>query len=318
VPRLLATGTLGTGSAPQWGIAGSSLELDEPSQAGSPVTFWPSAGPPFPSCPAGSSSISTQRGRARRRIEGAVIPHFVINDLVTPVGENLLRVHGRAVCSKVLDLLKIRSPWVGLATNLELRSADDAARATALTTREGRVVVLSTLEMAASAMLPRRLAEASEPANALLHDSVFPVSPNQWNSQAPRSCARKNAQGGAEGGRLRDDANRQQFQLALLENCSFFADLVLRQVRAGGDPCSDLLERDSSRKKWNVVRVSPTPPRSRAKVVLGQRLEEPGLPPETPSSVLQTLWVEVGCRQVQTLVSEKERHQYGEDSKPAL
>ena len=237
---------------------------------------------------------------------------------MTRDGENLLRVDGPAVCSKVLKLLKIRSPWAGLATNLELRSADDAARATALTTREGRVVVLSTLDMAASAMLPRRLAEASEPAHALLHDSAFPVSPNLWNSQAPRSCARKNAQGGAEGGRLPDDANRQQFQVALLENCSFFADLVLRQVRAGGDSSRVLLEQDSSRKKLNVVRVSPTPPRSRAKVVLGQQPEESALPPETPSSVLQTLWVEVGCRHVQTLVSEKERHEYGEDSKRAL
>jgi hypothetical protein len=247
-----------------------------------------------------------------------VIPQFVINDLVTRVGENLLRVHGPAVCSKVLDLLKIRSPWAGLSTNLELRSVDDAARATALTTREGRVVVLSTLDMAASAMLPRRLAEASEPANALLHDSAFPVSPNHWNSQASRSCARKNAQGGAEGGRLRDDANRQQFQVALLENCSFFADLVLRQVRAGGDPSSGLLERDSSRKKLNVVRVSPKPPQSRANFVPGQRPEEPALQPETLSSVLQTLWIEVGCRHVQTLVSEKECHEYGEDSKCAL
>jgi hypothetical protein len=50
----------------------------------------------------------------------------------------------------------------------------------------------------------------------------------------------------AEGRRLRDDANRQQFQVALLENCSFFADLVLRQVRAGNDPAGGLLERDLS------------------------------------------------------------------------
>jgi len=37
-----------------------------------------------------------------------------------------------------------------------------------------------------------------------------------------------------------------------------------------------------------------------------------------PSSPLQTLWVEVGCRHVQPLVSEKERHEYREDSKSAL
>jgi hypothetical protein len=68
-----------------------------------------------------------------------VIPQFVINDLVTRVGENLLRVHGPVLCSKVLDLVKIRSSWAGLPANLEIRSADDAALATALTTREGMV-----------------------------------------------------------------------------------------------------------------------------------------------------------------------------------
>ena len=235
-----------------------------------------------------------------------MIPQFVINDLVTGVWENLLRVQGPAVCSKVLDLLKIRSPWAGLPTNLELRSAGDAALATALTTSEGMVAVLSILDMAASSKLPQRLAEASEPAHALLHDIAFPVSANHRNSQIPRSSVRKDGQSGAEGGRLGDDANRRQFQAALLENCSFFADLVLRQVRAGGDPSRDLLERDSSREKWNVVRVSPTPPGSKAKVVLGPRPEEPA-PAETPSFLLPPLWVEVGCRHVRTLVSEKER-----------
>jgi hypothetical protein len=248
-----------------------------------------------------------------------VIPQFVINDLVTWVGENLLWVQGPIVCSKVLDLRKIGSPWAaGLPANFELRSADDAAVAAALTTLEGMVAGLSTLDMVASSMPPWRLAEASAAGNALLHDSAFPVSRNHWNSQAPRSWVRSDAQSEAEGRRLRDDANREQFQVALLENCSFFADLVLRQVRAGSNPSDGLLERDSSRKKWNGVRVSPTMPRSKANVVLEQRSEKPTLPPETPSSLLPTLWVEVGRRYLQTLVSEKERHEYGEDSKPAL
>ena len=247
-----------------------------------------------------------------------MIPQFVINDLVTWVGENLLLVQSPAVCSKVLDLLKIRSPWAGLSANLELHSAEDAAPATALSTRTGMVATLSTLDMVASSLLPRRLAEASEAVNVLLHDSDFPVSADHWNSQTPRSCLRQDAQSEAKGGRLRDDATRQQFQVALLENCSFFADLVLRQVRAGSDSSGGLLERDLSRKKLNAVRVSPTPSRSKANVVLQQRSEEPTLPPETPSSLLPPLWVEVGCRHLQTLVSEKERHEYGEDSKPAL
>jgi hypothetical protein len=247
-----------------------------------------------------------------------VIPQFVINDLVTWVGETLLLVQSPAVCSKVLDLLKTRSPWARLSANLELHSTEDAALATALSTRTGMVATLSTLDMVASSLLPRRLAEASEAVNALHHDSAFPVSASHWNSHTPRSCLRQDAQSEAKGGRLRDDATRQQFQVALLENCSFFADLVLRQLRAGSDSSGGLLERDLSRKKLNAVRVSPTPSRSKANVVLQQRSEEPTLPPETPSSLLPTLWVEVGCRHLQTLVSEKERHEYGEDSKPAL
>jgi hypothetical protein len=231
-------------------------------------------------------------------------PHFVINDLVTGVWENRLRVQGPAVCSKVLELFKIRSPWAGLPTNLELRSADDAALATTLTPGEGMVAVLSTLDMAAPSMFPQRSAEASKPANAIFYDSAFPVSRTQWNSQTRRSWVRKDAPSGVEAGRLRDDANRQQFQVALFANCSFFAHLVLRQVRAESDPSRGLLEQDSSRKKLSVVRVPPTP--LKANVLLGPQLEEPVLPPEMPASLLPTLWAEIGCRRARTLVFEKE------------
>lgn len=281
------------------------MELDESSQAGSSVIVRPRARPPFPSCLAGSSSIPTQPGRATPRIERAVSPQSVINDLVTGVWENRLRVQGPAVCSQVLGLLKIRSPWAALPTNLELRSADDAALTTTLTPREGMVAVLSSSDMAASSMFPRRSAEPSQHANAIFYDSVFPVSPTHWNSQTRWPCVCKDAPSGVEEGRLREDANCQQFRAALLENCSFFADLVLRQVRAESDPSRGLLEQDSSRKKLRVVQASPTPPK--ANVLLRPQPEEPALSPEMPSSPLPTLWVEVGCRHVRTLVSEKER-----------
>ena len=226
-------------------------------------------------------------------------PQFVINDLVTGVWENRLRVPRPAVCSKVLDLLRIRSPWAGLPTNLELRSADDAAPTTTLTPRKGMVAVLSTLDMAASSMLPRRSAEASQHANAIFYDSAFPVSPTHGNSQTRRSCVGNDAPSEAEEGRLRGDANRQQFRAALLENCSFFADLVLRQVRAESDPSRGLSVQDSLRKKLSVGRISRRPPKVNV-------AEEPAHLPEMPSSLLPTLWVEVGCRHVRTLVSEKE------------
>jgi hypothetical protein len=231
---------------------------------------------------------------------------FVINDLVTGALENQLRVQGPDVCSKVLDLLKIRSPRVGLPTNLEPRSADNAAAlTTTLTPRAGGMAVLSTSDMAASSMSPRRSAEASKHANAIFYDSAFPVSPNHRNSQTQRSCERKDVPSGAEEGRLRDDANRQQFRVALLENCSFLAHLVLRQVRAESDPSRGLLAQDPSRKKLSAVRVSPRPPK--ADVLLPPQPQEPALPPEIPSSLLPTLWAEVGCRHLRTLVSEKER-----------
>ena len=231
-------------------------------------------------------------------------PHFVINDLVTGVWENRLRVQGPAVCSKVLDLLKIRSPWAGLPTNLELRSADDAALAPTLTPGEGMVAVLSTLDMAAPSMFPQRSAEASKPGNAIFYDSAFPVSGIADDSHRrgvvppPPHSAHPYTHTTA------GFASSTGFEVALLENCSFLAHLVLRQVRAESDLCRGLLEPDSSRKKLSVVPVSPTPPK--ANVLLRPQPEEPTLPPEIPSS-LPTLWVEIGCRQMRTVVCEKER-----------
>ena len=222
-----------------------------------------------------------------------MIPQLVVNDLVTWVCEKTLPVQGPAVCSKARDLLKIRSPWAELATNLELRSAGDAALATALTTGKGMEAMLSILNMATSSKLLQRSAETSEPAQALVHDTAFAVSANHWNSPTPRSSVRQEAQSGAKEERLGDVANRRQFQAALLENCSFFADLVLRQVRGKGDPWRESLQRGSSR---NILSVSPTPPGSKAHVVPAQRPE-----PETPSSLLPTLWIEVGCRATRRL-----------------
>lgn len=233
-------------------------------------------------------------------VEGAVIPRFAVNDLETGVEEMIRPVQGSAVCSQVRDLLKIRSPGAGLPTNLQLGSIGDTALSSALTAGEGRGAMLSILDMAVSSNLPQPLAEASAPTHALLHAT------DQWNSQTPLSSVRKETRGAGEEP-CGDDANRRQFQAALLENCSFLADLVLRQVRAGSDQSNGLLERDSCRKKCNGVRVSPGPPRSKAKVVLGPRPGEPALPPATSSVLPPTLWVEVGCRHLQTVVCEKER-----------
>jgi hypothetical protein len=126
------------------------------------------------------------------------------------------------------------------------------------------------------------------------------------------SCQQKRELHLANGPQPGTSANQRQFLSELLRNCGFFAHLVFRQVRP-------VAGRDSARKKSNVVKALQTLPRS-GPGVSPKRLpvEAPGSQAETPSSLLQTLWVEVGCRHVQILVSEKERHDYGEDSKPAL
>jgi hypothetical protein len=212
----------------------------------------------------------------------AVISHCAVNYLVTLAWGSIPGVHYPAACSKV-------------------HSTHDAAVA-----------------MAAAVTLPRPLVEPREPANTLA-ESAFPVSPNQGNAHLPLSCMPKDAHRMTDGARLRNEANRQQFQVALLEDCSFFAHLVLRHVRAGGHRSSCLLERDSPPKKLNVAKVSQTRPRSSSNILpRNLPVEERALQPEVPSSLLQTLWVEVGCRHAQTLVSEKECHEYREGSKPAL
>jgi hypothetical protein len=123
----------------------------------------------------------------------------------------------------------------------------------------------------------------------------------------------------ADGARVSNDANRQQFHVALLEDCSFFARLVLRHVRAGENRSRYLLDRHSPGKKKNVVEVSQTFLRPSSSMLSRPLLtEERSLQLEAPSPPMQTLWVEVGCRQAQTLVFEKEHHEYGKDSKPAI
>jgi hypothetical protein len=147
--------------------------------------------------------------------------------------------------------------------------------------------------MAASSMFPRRSAEPSQHDNAIFYESAILVSPTHLSSQTRRM----------EKGRLGDDANRQQFRVALLENCSFFAELVLRQVRAESNQACGRLDQDASRKKLSVA--SLTSPK--ASVLKRPPSEDTALPPKMSSSLLPTLWVEVGCRHVRTLVSEKDR-----------
>jgi hypothetical protein len=194
-------------------------------------------------------------------------PPYAVNLLVTVAWGSIPWAHCLAACSKV-------------------HSTHDAAAA--------------IIDMAAASTLPRQLVEQAN----TLAESAFPVSPNKWNSHVPLSCTPKDAHWVAEGARLSNNANRQQFHVALLEDCSFFAHLVLRCVRAGGNPSSCLLNRDSPQKKSNVAKVSQTQPRSSSNLL--PRHQERTLQPEASSSFLPTLWVEVGCRHAKTLGFRKE------------
>jgi len=214
-----------------------------------------------------------------------MIPPCAINRLVTSTWRGISWVYGPVVRSNV-------------------HSTHDA--------------VVAIVENDAASTLLSQLVASREEANTLA-ESACRISSSSRYSHAPLSSVPKDAQRVAEGARISDEANRQQFHVALLEDCSFFARLILRHVRAGGNASGNLLDRDSPRKKRNVVQVSQTFLRPRSSTVSRALLVEGRcLQPETPSSSLQTLWIEVGCRHTQTLVSEKERHEYRKDSKPAL
>jgi len=139
------------------------------------------------------------------------------------------------------------------------------------------------------------------------HDAAVAITDMAAASMLPRQLVEQANTLAESGARLSNNANRQQFHVALLEDCSFFAHLVLRYVRAGGNQSSCLLDRDSPQKKSNVTKVSQTQPRSSSNLLPRHLpVEERTLQPEAPSSFLPTLWVEVGCRHAQTLGFRKE------------
>ena len=168
----------------------------------------------------------------------------------------------------------------------------------------------NVLPLLKTAAQPKAATEAAD--SASLQEATALRPKTRGNLQVVLPCNEQDELPLADGAQLSTPAIRRQFLGELLRDCSFFAQLVLRQVRAGHNPSSRLSDRDSPRAKLKLVKGSRTPPRSSSDG------EASSLPPEAPSSVLQTLWVEVGCRHVQTHVSERECHEYSEDSKPAL
>ena len=100
---------------------------------------------------------------------------------------------------------------------------------------------------------------------------------------------------------LSNVASRQQFLLALLEDCSFFAQLVLRCVRAARTSSHSYVSQESA--KTGLNSRSTTPRQGKAQPIsnaLRQRSRQKpsGLEPGPPSP--QTLWIDVACRYVQS------------------
>lgn len=252
VSRVLANPTLGTGPTLQRGVTSLSLALDESSQAENPIISGSSGSPPLPVRFAGSGSIPAQSRTTARRIVEAVITEFVINYPMTLIAEKISRAKISAVCSNVLDLLRTQSPLVALPATLEQRSAESAE--TMVATREG-----------ISALSPSRRGRSQE--SGLLVSS---------SHHKPT---------------LSNAASRQQFLCALLEDCSFFAHLVLRCVRATG--CSlESASPGSDCRSTSVIQSRP----SCDVLVRRARRNVPTIETEPVPPTLQTLWANAACR----------------------
>jgi hypothetical protein len=118
----------------------------------------------------------------------------------------------------------------------------------------------------------------------------------------------------ADEGAISTSANQRHFLDELLRDCSFFAHLVLRAVREV-DSFGHPSYRNSGYRKSKVFQGLQTPSRSVRSVFPRRRTSEPlCLQAEDP----QALWVEVGCRHAQIIVSGKVSYEHGENPNAAL
>ena len=193
-----------------------------------------------------------------------MITRLVINYLVTVIWEDFSRVQSPAVCSRVLDLLRPRAPLAALPPSL----ADSAEAATA--TREGMTV----------------LAVSSTSRQGTSQESAFLAFP------------------GSHGPKLSNVASRQQFLLAVLEDCSFFAHLVLRCVRAAHCSPHSCAKQESAKPGSNSRPTAAM--QSKAQPIsnlLAQRSQQNSPALEVEPLSPRTVWVDIACRHVRTSCS---------------
>jgi hypothetical protein len=192
------------------------------------------------------------------------IAALVIYQVVTLSGGNISRVDDPGLCSKVLSILNCPAPLTAVPMHPEHR-----------VTGCGETTVVTGEELCW--WVNRQRSSGPEESLVRADDGSFPRLPNA--------------------------AIRQQFLFTLLEDCSFFAHLVLRCVRA----------RDGSH--LDVA----APPRAKSRPALGiQRRTQPAtcsdprreqqdlLPAAREMSFpeLEILWAEVVCRHAHISVSE--------------
>lgn len=195
------------------------------------------------------------------------IATLVIYQAVTLYGRNISRIDGSGLCSKVSGILNFPAPLTESPVHLKHR-ATSGGEATLVTSQE-----LCRWFNGQHSVHP---AESLVPAGA---SSV---------SQQP------------------DAAIRQQFHLGLLEDCGFFAHLVLRCVRGGNGsldevatPCG-IGQRLGSGVELGTRRITHICARRELKNL-------PAGSTETSFPESERLWVEMASRQVCISVRDGER-----------
>ena len=195
------------------------------------------------------------------------IATLVIYQVVTLYGRNISRVEGSGLCSKVSGILNFPAPLTESPVHPKLRAISG-----------GEAALVTSQELC-------RWFNGQHS----IHSAESPVSAGALSvSQQP------------------DAAIRQQFLLGLLEDCGFFAHLVLRCVRGGNGSLDD------------VAAPCAIGPRLDSGVELGTRRithiyaqrelkSQPAGWTETSFPESERLWVEMASRQVCISVREGER-----------
>jgi hypothetical protein len=195
------------------------------------------------------------------------IAAFVIDQVVTLAGGNISRVNGSGLCSRVLGTLNCPTPLTALPVNPG--QPITGGRESAVITSE---------EICRWVTCP----PTPRPAGSLILADEGPV------PQRPTATI------------------RQQFLFALLEDCGFFAHLVLRCVRGGDGSLHSVKSPRTvkSRPAEGILRVTrpvthTCAQRERQNLSAGTR--------ETSLPELETLWADVARRQMGIPICQGER-----------